>query len=70
MSRVSESNRYPIITGTRYDVLPHLTLQGAYSHIFFDSAELTSEASTTSGVLLGKYTDAADTASRGLPYRF
>jgi long-chain fatty acid transport protein len=69
-SRIPDSNRYLISIGAQYQVLPNLTLQAAYSHIFFDSAEITSQASTTSGVLVGKYTDAANTASLGVKYRF
>jgi long-chain fatty acid transport protein len=69
-SRIPDSNRYLVSIGAQYDVSPNLTLQVAYSHIFFDSAELTSEASVTSGVLVGKYTNAADTASLGVRYRF
>jgi long-chain fatty acid transport protein len=69
-SRIPDSNRYLINIGAQYEVLPNLTLQVAYSHIFFDSAELTSQASTTSGVLVGKYTSSADTASLGVKYRF
>jgi hypothetical protein len=70
-SRVSDSNRYrPGVGGARPDVFPHLALQGVYSQIFFDSAELTSEASTTPGILMGKYTGAADTPSLGVQYRF
>jgi long-chain fatty acid transport protein len=69
-SRIPDSNRYLLSIGAQYAVLPNVTLQVAYSHIFFDSAELTSQASTTSGVLVGKYTDAADTASLGVKVRF
>jgi len=69
-SRIPDSNRYLVSIGAQYDILPNLTLQAAYSHIFFASAELTSQASTTSGVLVGKYTNAADTASLGVKYRF
>jgi long-chain fatty acid transport protein len=69
-SRVPDSNRYILSIGAQYDILPNVTLQVAYAHIFFDSAELTSQASTTSGVLVGKYTDAADTASLGVKVRF
>jgi long-chain fatty acid transport protein len=69
-SRIPDSNRYLLSIGAQYDVLPNLTLQAAYSHIFFDSAELTSQATTTSGVLVGKYADSADTASLGVKVRF
>lgn len=69
-SRIPDSDRYLIGLGAQYDILPNLTLQVAYSHIFFASAEITSVASTTSGVLVGKYSNAADTASLGVKYRF
>jgi long-chain fatty acid transport protein len=69
-SRIPDSDRYLVSVGAQYDVLPNLTLQAAYSHIFFTSAELMSQASTTSGVLVGKYTNSADTASLGVKYRF
>jgi long-chain fatty acid transport protein len=69
-SRIPDSNRYEVSVGAQYEVMPNLTLQVAYAHIFFASAEVTSEASTTSGVLVGKYTNSADTASLGVKYRF
>lgn len=69
-SRIPDSDRYLVSIGAQYDILPNLTLQVAYSHIFFASAELTSQASTTSGVLIGKYTNFADTGSLGVKYRF
>ena len=69
-SRIPDSNRYLIGVGAQYDALPNLTLQVAYAHVFFDGAEVTSQASTTSGVLVGKYSNSADTASLGVKYRF
>jgi long-chain fatty acid transport protein len=69
-SRIPDSDRYLIGVGAQYEILPNLTLQAAYSHIFFASAELTSQASTTSGVLVGKYSNSADTGSLGVKYRF
>jgi long-chain fatty acid transport protein len=69
-SRIPDSNRYEVSIGAQYEILPNLTLQVAYAHIFFASAEVVSEASTTSGVLVGKYADSADTASLGVKYRF
>jgi long-chain fatty acid transport protein len=69
-SRVPDSNRYLIGIGAQYDVLSNLTVQVAYAHIFFDGAQLTSQASATSGVLTGKYTDSANTVSLGAKYRF
>jgi long-chain fatty acid transport protein len=69
-SRIPDSNRYEIGIGAQYEIMPNLTLQVAYAHIFFASAELVSEASTTSGVLVGKYSNSADTASLGVKYSF
>jgi long-chain fatty acid transport protein len=69
-SRIPDSNRYLIGVGAQYDVLPNLTLQVAYAHIFFDEAQLTTQASATSGILAGKYTSSAETVSLGAKYRF
>jgi long-chain fatty acid transport protein len=69
-SRVPDSNRYLIGIGAQYDVLPNLTFQVAYAHIFFASADVSSQASSTSGVLIGSYTNSADTVSLGAKYRF
>ena len=69
-SRVPDSNRYLIGIGAQYDVLSNLTVQVAYAHVFFDGAEITSQASTTSGVLTGKYSASANTVSLGAKYRF
>jgi long-chain fatty acid transport protein len=69
-SRIPDADRYPIGVGAQYDVLPNLTLQVAYSHLFFASAPVTTQASTTSGVLIGTYSNAADTASIGVKWRF
>ncbi len=69
-SRIPDSNRYLVSIGGQYEILPNLTVQAAYAHIFFASAEIVSQASTTSGVLVGKYTNSADTVSLGVKYRF
>ena len=69
-SRVPDSNRYLIGIGTQYRILPNLTVQAAYAHVFFEGAELTSQTSATSGVLIGKYSNSADTVSLGAKYRF
>jgi long-chain fatty acid transport protein len=69
-SRIPDSNRYILGIGAQYDVLPNLTLQIAYAHIFFEGAPVTSQASATSGLLVGKYSNAADTGSLGVTYRF
>ncbi|HEY1413420.1 MAG TPA: outer membrane protein transport protein [Rhodopila sp.] len=69
-TRIPDSNRYEIGIGAQYDVLSNLTLQVAYAHIFFDGAELTSVASSTSGTIVGKYSNSANTASIGARLRF
>ena len=69
-SRVPDSNRYILGVGAQYDILPNLTLQVAYAHVFFASAPVTTQATATSGVLVGQYSSAANTASLGVKYRF
>jgi long-chain fatty acid transport protein len=69
-SRVPDSNRYLIGIGAQYDVLSNLTVQIAYAHVFFASADVTSQASATSGLLTGQYSDSANTVSLGAKYRF
>ena len=69
-SRIPDSNRYLIGIGAQYDVLANLTVQVAYAHVFFDSAAVTTQATTTSGILTGKYSSAANTVSLGAKYRF
>jgi long-chain fatty acid transport protein len=69
-SRIPDANRYLIGVGAQYDVLPNVTLQVAYAHVFFDSAPVTTQASATSGVLVGTYNNAANTASLGVKVRF
>jgi long-chain fatty acid transport protein len=51
--RLHDSDRYIVGVGGQYEVLPNLTVQAAYAHVFFALAEIVSEASTTSGVLVG-----------------
>jgi long-chain fatty acid transport protein len=69
-SRIPDSNRYLIGIGAQYDILPNVTLQVAYAHVFFDSAPVTTQASATSGVLVGTYSNTANTASLGVKVRF
>jgi long-chain fatty acid transport protein len=69
-SRIPDSNRYILGIGAQYDVLPNVTLQVAYAHIFFASAPVNTQASATSGLLAGSYSDAANTASLGVKVRF
>jgi long-chain fatty acid transport protein len=69
-SRIPDSDRYEIGIGAQYDVLPNLTLQVAYSHIFFDSAPINTTANATSGALIGTYTTSANTGSVGVKYKF
>jgi long-chain fatty acid transport protein len=69
-SRIPDNNRYELGLGAQYEILPNLTLQVAYAHLFFPSAPVSTQASTTSGVLIGTYGNAADTASVGVKWRF
>jgi len=69
-SRVPDSDRYLVSIGAQYEIMPNLTVQAAYAHVFFASAQIMSQAGTTSGVLIGKYTDTANTVALGVKYRF
>jgi long-chain fatty acid transport protein len=69
-SRVPDSDRCIAAVGAQYDVLSNLTAQVAYAHVSSASASVWTQASATSGTLIGKYTNAADTVSLGVKYRF
>jgi len=69
-TRIPDSNRVVLGVGAQYDVLPNVTLQAAYAHVFFASASIDNAASATSGVIVGKYSNSADTASLGVKVRF
>jgi long-chain fatty acid transport protein len=69
-TRIPDSDRYEIGVGAQYDVLPNLTLQVAYAHIFFASAPINTTANATSGTLIGTYTTSANTGSIGVKYKF
>jgi long-chain fatty acid transport protein len=69
-SRVPDSDRYILGIGAQYTILPNLTVQVAYAHVFFASAPVSSQASATSGLLAGRYSASAETASLGVKYRF
>ncbi len=69
-TRIPDSNRVLLSIGAQYDVLPNVTLQVAYSHVFFAEAPIDSAASSTSGVIIGQYSDSADTASLGAKIKF
>jgi long-chain fatty acid transport protein len=69
-TRIPDANRFPIGIGAQYEILPNLTLQVAYSHLFFPSAPTATQATATSGVLIGTYSNAANTASFGVKWRF
>jgi long-chain fatty acid transport protein len=69
-SAIPDSDRVILSLGAQYDVLPNLTLQLAYAHIFFTAAPIAYAASPTSGVLVGKYSNSADTLSAGAKVKF
>jgi long-chain fatty acid transport protein len=69
-SRIPDSNRYVIALGAQYEVLPNVTLQAAYAHVFFASAPIRSQEAINAGTLVGKYENAANTASVGVKVRF
>lgn len=69
-SRIPDSNRYDISIGAQYEVMANVTVQVAYAHIFFASAPVSTQASATSGVLVGSYSNSANTAALGVRVRF
>jgi long-chain fatty acid transport protein len=69
-TRIPDANRFQIGLGGQFDVLPNVTLQAAYAHLFFVSAPVNTQATTTSGILVGAYGNAANTVSVGIKCRF
>ncbi|MFL5280661.1 MAG: OmpP1/FadL family transporter [Rhodopila sp.] len=69
-SRIPDSNRYLIAIGAQYEVIPNVTLQAAYAHVFFTSAPVQSQEALNAGRLIGSYDNAANTASLGVKIRF
>ncbi len=69
-SRVPDSNRYDISIGAQYEIAANVTVQVAYAHVFFASAPVSTQASATSGVLVGSYSNSANTAALGVKVRF
>jgi long-chain fatty acid transport protein len=69
-SRVPDSDRYDISIGAQYEISSNVTVQVAYAHVFFASAPVATQASATSGILVGSYSNSANTASLGVKVRF
>ena len=69
-TRLPDSDHTLLGFGVQYAVMPGLTVQAAYAHIFFAPAAIANAASTTSGVIVGNYTSNADTVAAGFKYRF
>lgn len=69
-SRIPDSDRVILGIGAQYDVTPNVTLQAAYAHVFFASQPINNAASATSGLLVGKYSSSAETASLGFKVKF
>ena len=69
-TRVPDSNRYDLSIGAQYEIAANVTVQVAYAHVFFASAPVNSQASATSGVLVGSYSNSANTAALGVKVRF
>jgi long-chain fatty acid transport protein len=69
-SRIPDSNRYDLAIGAQYEVSANVTVQAAYAHVFFAAAPVNTQASATSGILIGSYSNSANTASLGVKVRF
>jgi long-chain fatty acid transport protein len=69
-SRIPDSDRYDLSIGAQYEISANVTIQVAYAHVFFASAPVSTQASATSGLLVGTYSNAANTAALGVKVRF
>ncbi len=69
-SRIPDSDRVILGFGAQYDIMPNVTVQAAYAHVFFAGQPVSTQASATSGVLVGKYSSSAETASLGFKVKF
>ena len=63
-ARVPDDDRYWLAVGASYKVLPNVTVDGGYAHIFVHSPRI-GEVSPTGDVLTGKYSNAIDIFSLG-----
>ncbi len=69
-TRIPDSNRVLLNIGAQYDVLPNVTLQVAYSHVFFAEPRSTMLPRPLPASLSGEYSVSADTASLGAKIKF
>ncbi len=63
-ARVPDDDRYWLAVGASYKVLPNVTVDGGYAHVFVTSPRI-GEVSPTGDVLTGKYSNAIDILSFG-----
>ena len=63
-ARVPDDDRYWLAIGASYKVLPNVTLDGGYAHVFVTSPRI-GEVSATGDVLSGKYSNSIDIFSFG-----
>lgn len=68
-ARVPDDDRYWLAVGASYKVLPNITVDAGYAHVFVHSSRI-GEASTTGDVLTGKYSNAIDIFSLGTRTQF
>jgi long-chain fatty acid transport protein len=69
-TRIPDYSRFLIGVGATYDVTPNLSVTASYVHLFADSVKINNSASSTAGVLVGKYDDTADSGTLGVTLRF
>ncbi|MGI4944558.1 MAG: OmpP1/FadL family transporter [Janthinobacterium lividum] len=63
-ARVPDDDRYWLAVGASYKVLPNVTVDGGYAHVFVHSPRI-ADVSPTGDVLTGKYSSAIDIFSLG-----
>ncbi|HET7883743.1 MAG TPA: outer membrane protein transport protein [Acetobacteraceae bacterium] len=69
-TRLPDSNRFILGLGATWSVTESIKLQTAYGHVFLPAGSIRSAASTTSGLIVGTYSDAANVFSVGAVIRF
>ena len=69
-SRIPDYSRVLAGVGATYTVLPGVNVTAAYLHLFSGDAGINNAASSTSGRLIGNFSDTADTASLGVAVKF
>ncbi len=69
-TRIPDYSRFELGIGATYALLEAVNLQAGFLHEFAGNVSIRNAASPTSGVLVGRYHDSADTISLGVSAKF